>query len=66
MSSAAAKAVQATVADPLGVPLDAALVRMEAAYLDRVARALQTEPLTPDTVIAAFGGAEADDRVRRG
>ena len=51
------KAVQATVADPLGVPLDAALFRMEAAYLDRVARALQTEPLTPDTVIAAFGGA---------
>ena len=34
------KAVQATVADPLGVPLDAALFRMEAAYLDRVARAL--------------------------
>jgi N-methylhydantoinase A len=51
------KAVQATVADPLGLTLDAALVRMEAAYLDRVAQALRTEPLTADTVIAAFGGA---------
>jgi N-methylhydantoinase A len=51
------KAVQATVADPLGLTLDAALVRMEAAYLDRVAQALRTEPLTSDTVIAAFGGA---------
>jgi N-methylhydantoinase A len=51
------KAVLATVAGPLGLTLDAALVRMEAAYLDRVAQALGTEPLTSDTVIAAFGGA---------
>ena len=51
------KAVMATVAEPLGVGLDAALARMEAAYLDRVAEALRTEPLTADTVIAAFGGA---------
>jgi N-methylhydantoinase A len=51
------KAVRATVADPLGLTLDAALVRMEAAYLDQVAQALRTEPLTADTVVAAFGGA---------
>jgi N-methylhydantoinase A/oxoprolinase/acetone carboxylase beta subunit len=51
------KAVQATVADPLGLTLDAALARMEAAYLDQVAQALRTEPLTADTVVAAFGGA---------
>jgi N-methylhydantoinase A/oxoprolinase/acetone carboxylase beta subunit len=51
------KVVQETIAEPLGLPLDAALVRMETAYLDRVAEALRTEPLTRDTVIAAFGGA---------
>ena len=51
------KAVQATVADPLGLGLDEALARMEAAYLERVAQALRTEALNPDTVIAAFGGA---------
>jgi N-methylhydantoinase A/oxoprolinase/acetone carboxylase beta subunit len=51
------QAVLATVAEPLGLGLDAALAAMEAAYLDRVAQALRTEPLTSDTVIAAFGGA---------
>ena len=51
------KVVQTTVAEPLGLSLDAALARMEAAYLDRVAGALRSEPLTADTVIAAFGGA---------
>ena len=51
------KVVQTTIAEPLGLSLDAALARMEAAYLDRVAGALRTEPLTADTVIAAFGGA---------
>ncbi|HZE48144.1 MAG TPA: hydantoinase/oxoprolinase family protein [Jatrophihabitantaceae bacterium] len=51
------KVVQTTVAEPLGLSLDVALARMEAAYLDRVADALRTEPLTADTVIAAFGGA---------
>jgi len=51
------KVVRTTVAEPLGMSLDAALARMEAAYLDRLADALRTEPLTADTVIAAFGGA---------
>jgi N-methylhydantoinase A len=51
------KVVQTAVAEPLGLSLDAALARMEAAYLDRVADALRTEPLTAGTVIAAFGGA---------
>ena len=51
------KAVQANIADPLGVGLDEALARMEEAYLQRLADALRTEELAPDTVIAAFGGA---------
>ncbi len=51
------KAVQANIADPLGVGLDEALARMEEAYLQRLADALRTEEVTPDTVIAAFGGA---------
>ena len=51
------KAVQAQVAEPLGVSVDEALARMEQAYLDRLAAALRTEDLSPDTVIAAFGGA---------
>jgi N-methylhydantoinase A/oxoprolinase/acetone carboxylase beta subunit len=43
---------------PLGVTLDEALVRMEDAYLDRVAEAIGAEGmLASDTVIAAFGGA---------
>ncbi len=51
------KAVQANIADPLGVGVDEALARMEEAYLQRLADALRTEELAPDTVIAAFGGA---------
>ena len=51
------KAVAATISEPLDLSLNEALARMEAAYLDRVAEALRTETLTPDTVIAAFGGA---------
>ncbi len=51
------KAVQANIADPLGVGMDEALARMEEAYLQRLADALRTEELAPDTVIAAFGGA---------
>jgi N-methylhydantoinase A len=51
------KAVQTAVAEPLGLSMDQALLQMEAAYLDRVADALRAEPLTWDTVIAAFGGA---------
>jgi N-methylhydantoinase A len=51
------KAVQVHIADPLGVGIDEALARMEEAYLERLADALRTEDLAPDTVIAAFGGA---------
>ena len=51
------KAVQAHIADPLGIGIDEALARMEEAYLQRLADALRTEELAPDTVIAAFGGA---------
>ncbi len=51
------KAVQAHIADPLGIGIDEALARMEEAYLQRLAGALRTEELAPDTVIAAFGGA---------
>jgi len=51
------KAVQAHIADPLGVGIDEALARMEEAYLQRLADALRTEEVAPDTVIAAFGGA---------
>jgi len=51
------KAVQANIADPLGVGLDEALARMDEAYLQRLADALGTEEVAPDTVIAAFGGA---------
>jgi N-methylhydantoinase A len=51
-------AVQANIAQPLGVELGEALTRMEEAYLDRVAQALRAEAtLSSDTVIAAFGGA---------
>ncbi len=60
------KAVQATVADPLGVTLDAALFRMEAAYLDRVAGALQTEPLTPRHGRRGVRRSRTDDGVRCG
>jgi N-methylhydantoinase A len=53
-----AKAVEANIAQPLGVELIEALARMEEAYLDRVAQALASEPtLGSETVIAAFGGA---------
>ena len=51
------KAIQAHIADPLGVGIDEALARMEEAYLQRLTDALRTEELAPDTVIAAFGGA---------
>jgi N-methylhydantoinase A len=51
------KAVKTHIAEPLGVSVDEALARMEQAYLDRLADALRTEDLSPDTVVAAFGGA---------
>jgi N-methylhydantoinase A len=53
-----ATAVEANIAQPLGVELFEALTRMEEAYLDRVAEALAAQPtLGSETVIAAFGGA---------
>src|ERR1700712_2065698 len=51
------RAVQNTVAEPLGLSVDEALLAMEAAYATRVAEALRTEELDDDTVVAAFGGA---------
>jgi N-methylhydantoinase A/oxoprolinase/acetone carboxylase beta subunit len=51
------RAVETTVAQPLGIGLDEALARMEEAYLERVAAALRSAHPVPDTVVAAFGGA---------
>src|SRR5579862_729720 len=51
-------AVQANVAEPLGVSLDEALVRMERAYVNKIAAAMS--PLVKDpqgTCLLAFGGA---------
>lgn len=51
-----AAAVQATVADPLGVDLPIALALMQDAFAERLADALR--PLAgTDTTVAAFGGA---------
>jgi N-methylhydantoinase A/oxoprolinase/acetone carboxylase beta subunit len=54
-----AKAViLATVAEPLGVCLEEALIQMEAGYFARIAEAFATAIEDPaDTTIAAFGGA---------
>ena len=50
--------VTATVADPLGVGLEEALVQMEAAYFATIAKAFADVIEDPaDTTIAAFGGA---------
>ncbi len=51
------RAVETTVAQPLGIGLDEALARMEEAYLERVSTALRSAHPTRDTVVAAFGGA---------
>jgi N-methylhydantoinase A len=51
-------AITASVAEPLGVSLDEALIRMEAAYFAAVAAAFAGSIDDPDaTTIAAFGGA---------
>jgi N-methylhydantoinase A/oxoprolinase/acetone carboxylase beta subunit len=48
----------ASVAEPLGISLEEALVEMEAAYLARLAEAFTTALEYPEgTTIAAFGGA---------
>ena len=45
-----------TVADPLGISLEEALVRMEQAYFEAVSASF-AHLATPDTTLAAFGGA---------
>jgi N-methylhydantoinase A len=45
-----------TVADPLGIPLQEALVRMEAAYFEAIAGSF-ANLVRDDTTLAAFGGA---------
>ncbi|GEP27993.1 hydantoinase/oxoprolinase family protein [Cryobacterium levicorallinum] len=46
-----------TVADPLGISLDEALIRMEASYSSHLARAFaDLVSATGDTTVAAFGG----------
>ncbi|MET8246962.1 hydantoinase/oxoprolinase family protein [Streptomyces sp. NPDC005202] len=54
-----AKAViRSTVAEPLGITLEEALVRMEAAYFSRMAESFAPMIENPaETTIAAFGGA---------
>ncbi len=51
------RAVETTVAEPLGIGIDEALYRMEEAYLERVADAVRSAHPARDTVVAAFGGA---------
>lgn len=54
----AAAAITANIAEPLGVSLDEALVRMEAAYEAKIAAELKAfTQLSADTVMLAFGGA---------
>jgi N-methylhydantoinase A/oxoprolinase/acetone carboxylase beta subunit len=48
--------VTETVADPLGIPLEEALVRMEAAYFEAIAQSF-ANLVQDDTTLAAFGGA---------
>jgi N-methylhydantoinase A/oxoprolinase/acetone carboxylase beta subunit len=50
--------ITATVAEPLGISLEEALIAMEAAYLAKLAEAFATALEHPEsTTIAAFGGA---------
>ncbi|WP_327371011.1 hydantoinase/oxoprolinase family protein [Streptomyces sp. NBC_01217] len=48
--------ITATVAEPLGIGLDEALIRMEAAYFETMAAAF-ADSVEDETAIAAFGGA---------
>ena len=51
-------AVEREVATPLGIDRAAAIAAMETAWVESVAAAVRaTAPLTPGTVLAAFGGA---------
>jgi N-methylhydantoinase A len=54
----AVAAIEAQVAKPLKLDIDAAIAAMEDAWVAKVAGALQAfAPVTPDTTLAAFGGA---------
>lgn len=51
-------AVAANVADPLGIDVEEAARRMEGAWVEKVAESLKAfTKITPDTTLAAFGGA---------
>ena len=51
-------AIRTAVADPLGISLEEALVRMEFAYFQRIAESFASSVDDPrETTIAAFGGA---------
>jgi N-methylhydantoinase A/oxoprolinase/acetone carboxylase beta subunit len=51
-------AIRTAVADPLGISLEEALVRMESAYFQRIAESFASAIDDPgETTIAAFGGA---------
>lgn len=51
-------AIRTAVADPLGISLEEALVRMESAYFQRIAESFASSVDDPrETTIAAFGGA---------
>lgn len=53
-----AAAVRTGFAEPLGVDLDQALVQMEAAFTDQLAKAITAgDDVDAETVVAAFGGA---------
>lgn len=57
-SERAAAAVKTNIADPLGVSLDEALLRMEDAYEEKIAEELHRfTKISKDTVMLAFGGA---------
>jgi N-methylhydantoinase A/oxoprolinase/acetone carboxylase beta subunit len=52
------RAVRRHVAEPLGLSLDAALVAMERAWVQKIAGGLKAyTPITPSLTLAAFGGA---------
>ena len=51
-------AIRTAVADPLGISLEEALVRMESAYFQRIAESFASAIDDPEeTTVAAFGGA---------
>lgn len=52
------RAVSANVAEPLGLPLDQALLDVEEAWAGKIAEAIRSSvPISDRTVIVAFGGA---------